>query len=184
MSEQQQQHQSSWPNDARAGFNLVTFAADVHIACIRPFTRSGMGTGGMTGMASLGAMLFIPIYAGLVEAPEMLTYWYAWLAMAIYRRIKADKSQHTEFHGIVWIFDLCVQRERTAQLLEAATMPVLGAIIGQWSDDVGLFITTGVFSFGYRYVINVAADARRRAAAHNARIDMEAMQREFQGRGS
>lgn len=182
---QQQQRESSWLDDARTGFNLATFGADVLNACFQPFTRSGMGTGGL-GMAGVGALLLILIYAGLANAPDMLIYWYAWLGMVIYRRITADKSQHTKFHGCVWMFDWCTQHEMTARLLEAAAMPLLGSMIGRFSEPVGLFITFGVFSFGYRYAIDQATVARRRDAGHNARIEMEAMQRQMQpeeGRG-
>ena len=109
-------------------------------------------------------MLFILVYAWLAESPDMITYWYLWMGMVIYRRITADKCQHSQYRGWPWMFRWCVKSEMTARLLEAATMPLLGGIVSGFSEDVGRFVTAGVFSFGFRYLIDASTEARRREA--------------------
>jgi hypothetical protein len=179
QQQQQQQRESSWLIDMRTTFNLVTFVVDTHTACIRPFTRSHMGTRGM-GAAGFWAMLAIPLYAGLAEASDLLSYWYLWLGMVICRRIKADKYQHPHYQGWPWMFDWCMKSDLGSRLMEAATMPLLGSIVSAFSEDVGLFVTAGVFSFGLRYAIDAMTSARRREAARIARIEMELMQRYYE----
>jgi hypothetical protein len=165
--------------DMRNAFNIATFIADVGAATIWPFTRCHMGTRGM-GMAGFWAMLFIPIYAGLARAPDLLAYWHLWLAMAVYRRITADRLQHTQFRGWPWMFLWWTRSEMSARLAEAAAMPILGAIVSAFSEDIGRFIiVVGTFSFSYRYVLDAMTEARRQEAAWNAIREMEAMQKHF-----
>ena len=161
--------------DMRTGFNGLTFLADIHMAAILPWTRSGMGTRGM-GWPGFWAMLGIPLYAGLAEAPEMLAYWHVWMAMVIYRRLTADSWQHPQYQGRAWMFHWCMKRELDARLMEAGTMPLIGGILCGISEPIGLFVTAGFFSFGFRYVVDVAAHARRQEAVARARIEQEAMQ--------
>lgn len=173
--QQQQQQQPSLLTDMRTSFNILVFVADAHTACIRPFTRTGMGPRGM-GTPGFWAMLFIPVYAGLARAPDMLTYWYFWIAMVIYRRLSCEKFQHPDYQGRVWMFHWCMKREIDARLMEAGTMPLLGGILCGISEPIGLFVTAGIFSFGLRYVVDAAAHQRRIEAIRAARMEMEAMQ--------
>jgi hypothetical protein len=171
-----QQQQSSMLMDMRTSFNIVTLIADVHTACIRPLTRSHQGPHAL-GWPGFWAMLAIPLYAGLADAPGMLTYWYFWTAMVAYRRLTADRRQHTEYQGRPWMFAWFMRDELNMRALEAATMPVLAGVASAFfGEDVGTFISAGIFSFGFRYVIDSMTRARRIAAARNARIEMEQMQ--------
>jgi hypothetical protein len=163
----------------RTGFNVATFLADVGMACFLPITHSHQGAHSM-GKAGFCAMLAIPIWAGLARAPDLLAYWHFWMAMAIYRRITASPAEHTQYRGRPWMFSWCTNSEMTARLLEAASMPLLGAIVGELSLDVGRFVTVvGTFSFAYRYVLDVMTEERRSEAAWNAVREMEAMQHHF-----
>ena len=176
MDKSQKQPRESPFLDARTSFYWVVFLADIHTGCIRPLTRSHMGPHGL-GWPGFWAMLAIPVYAGLAEAPEMLTYWYWWMGLVIYRRITADKIQHTQYQGWPWMFDWCMNDEMNARAMEAGTMPLLGGLVAcLLGEQAGAFVAAGVFSFGLRYVIDASAMARRREAARNARIDMEQMQ--------
>jgi hypothetical protein len=179
MPRQQQQQESSMLIDMRTSFNLLNFLADAHTASIRPFTRSGMGTRGI-GAPGFWAMLLILAYAGFANAPEMILYFWAWLAMVVYRRITADRRQHTDFQGWVWMFDWCLKDELKAHLLEAVSMWAIGGFLCGFSEPLGQFVMLGAVSFGVKYAINAATVARRREAAHNARIEMETMQRQFE----
>jgi hypothetical protein len=176
---QQQQQTPSILLDMRTGFNLAMFAADVHTACIRPITRSGMGTRGM-GAPGFWAMLLIPTYAAAADAPEMIRYFWVWLALVVYRRIRADKRQHTQFQGWVWPLDWCVKNELTAHLLEAVSMLLIGSMLTGISEALGMFISAGFVSFGFRYVIDAMVIQRQKEAAHNARVEMQAMQGHFE----
>jgi hypothetical protein len=182
MPGQQQQQPNNSPMliAMRPAFTIATFFADVATASIRPFTRYREGTRGM-GTAGFWAMVSIPVYAGLAEAPDMLAYWHLWLAMAIYRRITADPAQDTRFQGFAWMFTWCTNSELSAKLMEAAAMPVIGGIVSSaLSEDIGHFITVvGTFSFAYRYVLDAMTEARRRELAQNAIREMEAMQKHF-----
>jgi hypothetical protein len=175
----QQKQQQSFLVDMRASFNIVNFLADIHTAAIRPWTRSGMGTRGM-GAAGLFAGVLILGYAGFAEAPEMITYFWAWLAMVVYRRITADKREHTHYQGRVWLFHWCLKDELNARLMEAGTMWILGGVLAGVSEALGQFVVAGLFSFGLKYVIDAATVERRREAAHNARIEMETHHQSFE----
>jgi hypothetical protein len=174
MAKPQQQDKSVF-TDMRTAFNVFTLGADIVTACVRPFTRSRIGTSGMS-WAGFTAMIAIPVYAATAEAPGMLGFWHAWLAMVIYRRITADTHQHSQYQGLPWMFAWC-RSELTARALEAGTMPLLGSAAGTlFGEDVGLFISASTFAFAYRYVIDRMTVARRNEAARNARIEMESTQ--------
>jgi hypothetical protein len=175
----QQQEKQSMLIDMRTSFNILYFVASIHAKCIEPFTRSGMGTRGI-GAAGFWAMLFIPAYAGTVHADEMLAYWHAWVLMVIYRRVTADRKQHTDFGGWVWMFDWLIKDELNARRLEAVSMLVLGNLLSAWSEAVGQFVTYGFFSLGIKCVIDGINRARQKEAAHNAPLEMWAMQQRFQ----
>jgi len=177
--QQQQQQQPSMLVDMRTSFNIANFLADIHSACIRPFTRTGMGARGL-GASGFFAGILILAYAGFADAPDMLLYFQAWVIMAVYRRITADKTQHSQFQGFVWMFDWCVKNELTARLLEAGSMWVIGGILSGFSEAVGRFVSAGVFSLGLKYLIDASTIQRQKEAAHNARIEMEAMQRRLE----
>jgi hypothetical protein len=179
MPQQQQPNHSLLPIDMRTGFNIWIFIVDAWCAGLWPFTRCHMGTRGM-GTAGFWAMLFIPIYAGLAEAPDLLAYWHLWLAMAIYRRITADPVQDTRFQGFVWMFNWCTKSEMTARLLEAASMPLIGGILSTFSEDIGRFLTLAIFPLSFRYLVDALTIAKREEAVANAIHDMNAMQVHFQ----
>jgi hypothetical protein len=167
---------SSMLIDMRTSFNVLTFVADVHTACIRPFTRTHQGIHGM-GWAGFYAMLAIPAVAALGEMPGLLTYWYVWMAMVIYRRIKADKYQHSSYQGWPWCFRWCMNNELNMRAMEAGTMPMLAGIASAvFGPEVGTFICFGFFSFGYRYVIDSMTHAQRIKASRDARIEMHQAQ--------
>ena len=172
----QQQQQPSLLTDMRTGFNVAILIADAHSACIRPLTRTGMGVRGM-GTPGVLALFFIPVCASLAESPDLLTYWYGWIAMVIYRRLKAEPFQHPDYQGRVWMFHWCMKDEINARLMEAGMMPIIGGFLCQISEPIGLFVTAGFFSFGLRYVVDAAAHRRRKEAIRAARLEMEAMQR-------
>jgi hypothetical protein len=181
----QPQREPSMFIDQRTAFNLCTFAADAAMRCFTPFTRCHQGTRSM-GLAGFGAMLLIPLWAGFAHAPDMLAYWHFWLAMVIYRRITADRVQHTQYQGWPWMFRWCANSELNARLGETAAMPVLGGIVSAFSEDVGRFITVfGTFSYVYRFILDAMTVAHREQAAHNAIRQMEASLKDFQrgGRG-
>jgi hypothetical protein len=165
--------------DARNVFNIATIAADVHTACIRPLTRMRMGTRGM-GAAGFWAMLAIPIYAATVQSELMLTYWYVWMAMVIFQRLKADKIQHHAFQGFVWMFDWCIPNEIAARWCEAASMFAIGSLLMGWSEPLGQFVFYSGFSFAFRCLIDGMTRQRQIEIAHNAGVEMWQMQERLQ----
>jgi len=165
--------------DVRTGFNIAYFIACVHAMCILPFTRSGMGTRGIDA-TGFWALLLIAFYTGEMHCPEMLTYWYVWVVMVVYRRLTTDKRQHTQFEGWVWPFQWIVRNEVIAKWLEALSMLILGTLFKKWSEPVGQFLFYGFFSLGFKCVIEGMHRARQKEAAHNARFEMLATQRRFQ----
>jgi|SRR5271166_497525 len=176
----QQQQEPSMLVDMRTSFNIANFLADTHSACIRPFTRTGMGARGL-GAPGFFAGILILAYAGFADAPDMLLYFQAWLIMAVYRQIfSVDKRQHTQFQGFVWAFDWAIKNELNARLLEAGSMWIIGGALSGFSEAVGRFVSAGVFSLGLKYLIDASTVQRRKEAAHNARIEMEAMQRRLE----
>jgi hypothetical protein len=177
--QQQQQQEQTFPVDMRTSFNILYFVVCFFTMTILPFTRSRMGTRGV-GAAGFWAMLFIPLYAGTVHSDAILTFWYAWVIMVIYRRITADKNQHPQFTGWVWMFDWLIKDELNARRLEAVSMLIVGNLLKEWSEPVGQFVIYGSFSLGAKCVFDAMTRARQKEAAHIARIEMLAMQERFQ----
>jgi hypothetical protein len=165
--------------DMRTSFNLLNFVADVHTAAIRPFTRSGMGTRGL-GAAGIWAGGLLLVYAGAANAPEMLRYAWVWLALVVYRRLTADRRQHSQFQGIVWMFDWLFTDEMKARLLEVVVVWIVGSYLCRFSEPLGQFVAWGALSFAFKYAVHAATRARQSEAAHNARVEMETMQRRFE----
>jgi hypothetical protein len=178
MPPPQQKEKSSYLIEMRHAANLLFFITDAHAMCILPFTRSHMGKRGV-GAAGFWAMIGIALYAGTMNAPEMITYWYVWLCMCIYRRIFADRNQHTQYRGWVWAFDWCVRDELTARRLEVAAVFALGIAVMEWSQAIGQFLVYGSFSLGVQSSLAAMHRTRRLEAAHNARLEMETMQQQF-----
>jgi hypothetical protein len=178
---QQQQHTPSLLDRSRDYFNLFNFSADVITASVRPFTRVGMGTKGLGTPAFVAGVFFLPAYAGMTHSPDMILYWQAWIVMAIYARMKADRSEHTAYQGRVRIFwRFHRENELNARLMEAGAMWIVGGVLSGFSEDIGYFVYISMFAFSFKYVIDSITVAQLRDAAHNARIEMEAAQRRIQ----
>jgi hypothetical protein len=180
MARQQQQQQPSWLIDMRDSFNIVNFLADGHTACFRPFTREGAGPHGLGAPGFFAGAAFLPLWAGMTDSPDMLLYWQAWIIMVVYRRIMASKQEHPHYQGRVVVIGRFVKNELHARLMEAGAMWVLGGVLSGFSEDIGYFVTTGLFSFGFKYVIDSWTVARRREAARKAIVEMQAAQYEFE----
>ncbi len=175
----QQQQEQSFHTDMRTGFHILYIGTNVLTAGVRPVTRSGMGTRGI-GAPGFWTMLFIPLYAGTTNSPEMLTYWYVWVVMVIYRRITADRHQHTNFQGWVWAFDWLIKDELNARRLEAVSMLIVGNLLSAWSEPVGQFVSYASYALGVQCVLDAMTRTRQKEAAHNAKVEMLAMQVRFQ----
>src|SRR5690349_21771385 len=104
---QRPQQEPTSPYNLRSSFDLVMFTATILSMCILPLTRRRMGRRCM-GRHGFFAMLLIFFYAGLQNSIDMFHYLYVWIGMVIFRRLTADKQQHTRYPGSVWLFDWCI----------------------------------------------------------------------------
>jgi hypothetical protein len=80
------------------GFNV----ASAYGACLWPFTRSHFGSHAFAGYPL--SLIGMVVYAGWRNCDAMMTYLVVWLVALIYRRLTADRNQHSRFQGYPWVF--------------------------------------------------------------------------------
>jgi hypothetical protein len=162
MSQAPHQERGQIYNPAQT-FDLLFFFLAGHIACFLPFLRKHFGTDAL-GMNALAAMGLMFLYAGFAPCPEMGYFAVAWFACVAFHRVVTlamvakGWESHSRNPGLPWLAmrvfrvsnDFLVFR-----LCEPALLIIAGAVVGQFSDKLGLFIGSGAFSL-------LAADSLRR----------------------
>ena len=103
----------------------------------------------------------------------MLTYLQAWIVFAIYRKLRADPTQHTQFRGWPLLTHAWVRSDNAAYAIEAVLVFAIGCCLYGWSPAVGQFVIYGSFALAISCVLESAYIARRKEATHDAIVEME-----------
>jgi hypothetical protein len=170
-----QQTQPGFQIGPRQTFQYSHFFVDAYAMCFYPFIRYGMGKRGI-GAAGFFALIIMLLYAGSTRSEGMLIYMKAWCIFAVYRRIRHDNNQHTNFPGWPLLTDWLIKSDRFARAAEAVLVYVIGTYISDWSDPVGLFVAWGALPLAIKCFIYFAAYERQTEAAHNAIVQMQIVQ--------
>ena len=136
-----------------------------------------MGTCGLgkpAGFALL-AMFFI---TGATRSVAMLYYIKLWVIFAIYRRLTADKSVHTDTPGYP-ILTAFIRHDYLAYVAEALLVAVIGHCLSGWSPVVGKFLMGCSFALWMELLIAMAVTEQQKRAAHNANAYMNHMQQQM-----
>ncbi len=153
-------------------FNLLYFCINVYAWALLPFLRTGIGRNGM-GVPALVAMFVILWNAGENHSQEMLTYFWFWFAMVVWRRLTPGKGVISVYQGWPCLTAWLVGDEMLARLAEAVLVWVVGNWLRGWSEAVGQFVTYGSFALGLKYWLESTFIARQEEAIEDARIEME-----------
>jgi hypothetical protein len=170
-----QQPDGSFPIGTRQTFQYSHFFADAYVMCFLPFLRYGMGKRGI-GAAGFFALIIMLLYAGTTGSDDMLMYIKAWFIFAVYRRLRYDKRQHTNFPGWPLLTDWIIKSDRLALAAEAVLVYVIGTYLYDWSEPVGQFVAWGALPLALKCFIYFAAYERQKEGAHNAIVQMQITQ--------
>jgi hypothetical protein len=175
-----EQPPNGFPIGTRQTFQYVHFFADAYAMCFLPFIRYGMGKRGI-GAAGVFSLLIMLLYAGSTGSPDMLIYIKAWIIFAVYRRLRHDRHQHTNFPGWPMLTDWLIKSDRFARAAEAVLVYVIGTYVYGWSEPVGRFVAWGALPLAVKCFIYFAAYERQKEGAHNAIVQMEITQTRLGG---
>jgi hypothetical protein len=161
--------------DMRSSANLIYWLVSAFGMTVLPFVRQGFGKHGI-GLPGLLAGAIIWLYAGLADAPEMLTYFVVWAAFCIYRRMTHDPRQHTQYQGYPLLTGWLFKSEMTARLAEAGLVWIAGGILSGLSPALGQFLSFGAYALSLKYMLDGAVIERQKEAAHDAITTMKIQQ--------
>lgn len=137
-----------------------------------PFLRSHCGSHAFYKLWPTA--VYIPLYAGFANAPEILHWFYPWLIALIFRGLTYDRNQDSNYRGWPWLAGLFCRRERTARFLEALLL--LGA--GYWLEGpTGNFLMIGAAGLFVTLRIDAMVVGARERMIRDARIRGEQMSR-------
>ena len=169
----QEREQELQPRDQEL-FNIFYFLVNAYAWALLPFTRTQVGRNGMGGPALL-AMFCIPWYAGKNHSEEMITYFWCWLAMVMWRRLTPGKGVVSNYQGWPYLTAWLVGDEMLARLVEAVLVFIAGNCLYGWSEAVGQFVACGGVALILKVWIEWMYISRQEEAIEDARIAMEVM---------
>ena len=141
-----------------------------------PFLRSHCGSHAFYKLWPTA--IYLPLYAGYARVPELMYWFYPWLAAMIFRRLTYDRNQDSNYRGWPWLTGLMFRRERTVRLMEALLL--LGT--GYWLEGpVGHFLMIGAAGLFVTLRIDAMVLAARRRIIHDGRIRSEQLARMQRG---
>ena len=164
---------SSMIEDARTGFNLLTWFLEGHVMAIAPFIRSGFGPRGI-GVGGLIAAAMILMWGAYRNDDRMLAYLEVWFLTVIWRKIRADRCVHSEYHGWPWLTSLLLfgsKNEDRLRLVEPLVCLLAGSVLKAWSAAAGDFVMLGAASFALNAAIIVGMRRRHAESLRDAEIE-------------
>lgn len=159
-------------------FNLLVILLSAHATCLRVFLRYGFGSEAL-GANGLGAFLLILAYAGFSNSPEMLTYFWLWFAALIAQRCRTGvlaatgRREHSRYNGWPWLTGLVTRNELAAKAAEGPLCLIIGAILCEWSEQVGYFVMFGMVSLTGLHIIDRIAIEMQIRRMRDAEIEMQ-----------
>lgn len=150
------------------GFTL----ASIHTACITPFIRSRFGTHAFAGYPMAGLLMFF--YAGFARCPLLLWYIPAWMAMIAYRRLTADRNQHSRYQGYPWVFGW-MANEYVARVFEVFIAFFAAVFLSMVSKPLSKFVMAEIVSLIIVLATECATLGARKRALHDAQIEARHM---------
>jgi hypothetical protein len=140
------------PFDVRTGINLLGILANGHATTVTPFLRRGFGSEALGINGVVGAIIIL-LYAGVTNSPEMVTFWWVWIAAVAYQRLYSVKQRqngnvvHSRYAGWPEVGMRFAKTEKVARgVIEPLVCVVVGGCLWSWSEALGRFILLGSFS--------------------------------------
>lgn len=111
--------------------------------CFTVFSRHTFGPEGL-GWPAFGAFLFILLFAGTQNAPEVLLFFWVWVVALIMQRIRTfwaiERGYvfHSQFQGWPWLGFLLpwVRTYRQAKAWEMVLCGVIAVVVAPFSEQV------------------------------------------------
>jgi hypothetical protein len=159
------------PMNLREGTDVLYFGCNIYnaIGWMVFHTGSGKAAYAVTGPCAFVVML-LPSGA----CPAILFFIPIWLGFAIYRRVRADPKEHSNYPG--W-FSL-VKNERLGKVSEPFFYLMMGYIISAFDVAAGNIVMALCFTTSVVYVIEATSMARRVQRMKDAQAEMEHLARE------
>ncbi len=128
--------------------DLVFRAAIMLTLVVTPWTRSRFGSRAFSSGPYAGVLMFF--YAGLGNCPELAYYIVPWIVCIAFRRLTADRTEHSTFRGYVWSLTWLLGHN-LARLAEAALL--FGAAVYLQDISVPLARFVGVVAIALLIVL-------------------------------
>lgn len=143
---------------------------------VLPLLRARWGTQAYEHLWFCG--VYMLVYAGFAESPEILYWVPAWIILLIFRSLTADRNQESIYRGWPWLGALFVRRERNARFIEAAL--VLGTGYW-WGGPIGTFLMLAGGGLFFTLKVDSMVLQARRRAMQDAYVRGQAMARMQRG---
>ena len=141
-----------------------------------PFLRSHCGSHAFYKLWPTA--IYIPLYAGYANVPELIYWFQPWLVAMIFRHLTYDRNQDSNYRGWPWLAGVFCRRERIARFFEASFL--LAA--GYWLEGpLGNFFMIGAAGLFVTLRIDAMVLASRRRIINDGRIRGEQMARMQRG---
>jgi hypothetical protein len=155
------------PLNLKQAVNVTYLVSSVVELAFLPFYRGHMGTHSLN--LGLFTYIFILFYGGLGRAMWIATdYLPVWLAAAAWRRLTADRRQHSRYRGRIWLFR---RYERLGRYAEVALLYAMGGLFEHPPSRM-FFRMGAAASLIVTYVDRFTAE-RRALQRHDAEIEMD-----------
>ncbi len=155
--------------------NVVFGIATIYSGCFTPLIRSGFGTHAFASY--FFSMIGMYVYAGYAYCPQLVLYLPVWIVMVAFRRITADRTQHSRYQGFPWLVAILpfARKELHARMLEPWLLFFGGMFLFQYSEPLGKFVMGGCAALLVVLATEMEVVRARKRAMHDARVNAERM---------
>jgi hypothetical protein len=141
-----------------------------------PLLRSGCGSHAFEKLWP--CTVYILIYAGYANTPEIVYWIPVWLVLLIFRRLTHAHDVHSAYRGWPWLGGLFCRRERNARIVEVVLVLAAGRAI---DGPVGTFIMLAAAGLTVMFMVDSMVFQARKRAMRDALTQGHAMARMQRG---
>lgn len=186
----QQSQQKDPFQDARSGFNMLSWALSGYATAILPFIRRDFGVNffGLNALVAIGVML---VFGAVENTDDLMAYMALWLLLVAahrldahrnYRRGQVTHSRHTGDSLIAAKLPASVKRKTVQMLIEPGVCLIAGALLCPHAPGCGRFLIGGAFAVMAFNGTQRASMQQRVRSMRDAHIEQQVTAQMFRGR--